>query len=136
MKDNERRAGTYMAVSSVKSTSEEARELITQRKKEIYEKVITGKTENSIALGGSSFTEKQWDRLIDYMDKSLENTKEEQKERFAKKKEEWEEQKEENKIEERMRLKEDLYEKELAESKRKAAKILEESTEIQQKETK
>lgn len=119
-----------MAVSSVKSVSEEAKELIAQRKKEILEKVKNGETEVSIAVGGSSFTETEWDKLISRIDKSLESTKEEQKERFAKMQEEWEEQKEENKIEDEKLLKEEIYEKEVMESKRKAARLLEESIEI------
>ena len=119
-----------MAVSSVKSVSEEAKELIAQRKKEIFEKVKNGETEASIALGGSSFTETEWDKLISRIDQSLESTKEEQKERFAKMKEEWEEQKEETKIEDEKQLKEELYETEVVESKRKAAKLLEENIEI------
>lgn len=119
-----------MAISSVKSVSEEARELIAQRKKEILEKVKNGETETSIAVGGSSFTETEWDKLINRIDESLECTKEEQKERFAKMKEDWEEQKEENEIEEEKLLKEELYEKEVIQSKRKAAKLLEENTEI------
>ena len=119
-----------MAVSSVKSVSEEAKELIAQRKKEILEKVKNGETEVSIAVGGSSFTETEWDKLISRIDKSLESTKEEQKERFAKMQEEWEEQKEENKIEDEKLLKEQIYEKEVMESKRKAARLLEESIEI------
>ena len=119
-----------MAVSSVKSVSEEAKELIAQRKKEILEKVKNGETEVSIAVGGSSFTETEWDKLISRIDKSLESTKEEQKERFAKMQEEWEEQKEENKIEDEKLLKEEIYEKEVMESKRKAARLLEVSIEI------
>lgn len=119
-----------MAVSSVKYVSEEAKELIAQRKKEILEKVKNGETEVSIAVGGSSFTETEWDKLISRIDKSLESTKEEQKERFAKMQEEWEEQKEENKIEDEKLLKEEIYEKEVMESKRKAARLLEESIEI------
>lgn len=119
-----------MSISSVKTTSEEAKELIAQRKKEILEKVKKGQTEESIPTGGGSFTEKEWDKLMERMDKSLENTKEEQKERFAKMKEEWEEQKEENKLEESKRLKEELFEKENAEAKRKAARILDERQDI------
>ena len=124
-----------MAVSSVKSVSEEAKELIAQRKKEILEKVKNGETEVSIAVGGSSFTETEWDKLISRIDKSLESTKEEQKERFAKMQEEWEEQKEENKIEDEKLLKEEIYEKEVMESKRKAARLLEESIEIKKNPT-
>lgn len=119
-----------MAVSSVKSVSEEAKELIAQRKKEILEKVKNGDTEASIAVGGSSFTETEWDKLISRIDQSLDSIKEEQKERFARRKEELEEQEEENEIIDEKQLKEDLYEKEVAESKRKAAKLLEENTKI------
>lgn len=118
-----------MSVCSVKSVNDEAKELIAQRKKEILEKVKNGETETSIAVGGSSFTESEWDKLISRIDTSLESIKEEQKERFAKMKEELEEQKEKTKIEDEKLLKEELYEKEVAESKRKAAKLLEENIE-------
>ena len=60
-----------MAISSVKSVSEEARELIAQRKKEILEKVKNGETETSIAVGGSSFTETEWDKLINRIDEII-----------------------------------------------------------------
>ena len=119
-----------MAISSVKSVSEEAKELIAQRKKEILEKIKNGETEVSIAVGGSSFTETEWDKLINRIDKSLESTKEEQKERFSKRKEELEEQEEENEIIDEKQLKEEFYEKEVVESKRKAARLLKENTEI------
>lgn len=113
-----------MAVGGV-DVREQAKEMIAERKAQILEKVKNGETEPSIAIGNSSFTEKEWDKLMNRIDKTLEDTKEEQKERFTKQKEEWEEQKEEKKLLEEQRLMDELFERENAEAKRKAAKFME-----------
>lgn len=47
-----------------------------------------GETEPSFQIGGQSFTEKEWNRLIDKIDKYIEQVRAEQAERVEKQKEE------------------------------------------------
>lgn len=105
--------------------STQAKELIAERKAQILDKVRKGETEVSIAIGNSSFTETEWDKLMARIDKTLELTKEEQKERFTKQKEELEEQKDVNDLLEEKSLAEELFELRTAESRRRVAKLLE-----------
>ena len=62
-------------------------ELISERKNEIYEKVKNGDTEVSFQIGGSSFTEKEWDKLLSEVDDITEEMREamceEHENRFA-----------------------------------------------------
>lgn len=61
---------------------------IRERMQEIFEKVKSGKTEPSIQIGAQSFTEKQWEKLMESFDDNedalkkflLEQTKQEQSE--------------------------------------------------------
>lgn len=62
-------------------------ELISEGKNEIYEKVKNGDTEESFQIGGSSFTEKEWDKLLaevdDITEEMREAMREEHEKRFA-----------------------------------------------------
>lgn len=51
-------------------------DIIRAWKEEILEKVRRGETEASFALGGSSFTTKQWDKLMNGVDKAIDDMKE------------------------------------------------------------
>lgn len=55
---------------------------------EMAEKLENGETEPSFQIGGQSFTEKEWNRLIDKIDKYIEQVRAEQAERVEKQKEE------------------------------------------------
>ena len=61
--------------------------ILSERKNEIYEKVKNGDTEESFQLGGSSFTEKEWDKLLAEVDDITEEMREamrdEHEKRFA-----------------------------------------------------
>ena len=61
--------------------------ILSERKNEIYEKVKNGDTEESFQIGGSSFTEKEWDKLLaevdDITEKMREAMREEHEKRFA-----------------------------------------------------
>ena len=62
--------------------------LIGERKREIYEKLKNGDTEQSFQIGGNSFTEKEWDKLIDEVDDIIDETREAMRERHKKRFEE------------------------------------------------
>lgn len=61
--------------------------ILSERKNEIYEKVKNGDTEESFQIGGSSFTEKEWDKLLaevdDITEEMWEAMREEHEKRFA-----------------------------------------------------
>ena len=61
--------------------------ILSERKNEIYEKVKNGDTEESFQTGGSSFTEKEWDKLLaevdDITEEMREAMREEHEKRFA-----------------------------------------------------
>ena len=61
--------------------------ILSERKNEIYEKVKNGDTEESFQIGGSSFTEKEWDKLLAEVDNITEEMREamrdEHEKRFA-----------------------------------------------------
>ena len=42
--------------------------ILSERKSESYEKLKNGDTEESFQIGGSSFTEKEWDKLLSKVD--------------------------------------------------------------------
>ncbi len=62
--------------------------ILSERKSEIYEKLKNGDTEESFQIGGSSFTEKEWDKLLsevdDITEEMREAMREEHQKRFAK----------------------------------------------------
>lgn len=54
---------------------------IGEKKKEIEQKLENGETEPTFSIGASSFTAKEWDKLIDKVDKNLEAVRKEQEQR-------------------------------------------------------
>ena len=65
----------------------EYQKLISEKKNEIYEKLKNGDTEESFQIGGNSFTEKEWDKLLaevdDITDEMRKAMREEYEKRFA-----------------------------------------------------
>ena len=57
---------------------------INERKKEMQNRMKSGKQEGSVATGGNSFTEDEWKKIIQKMDEYLTEVKQEQQERFEK----------------------------------------------------
>jgi len=106
-----------MAVGEI-GVWEQAAGLIAERKAQILDKVRKGETEVSVRIGAGSYTESEWDKLMKKIDRSLEITKEEQKERLDRKKEEAEEKKEENR-----RVMQVFYEKGAVETRIRAEKL-------------
>lgn len=62
--------------------------IISDRKNEIYEKVKNGDTEETFQIGGSSFTEKEWDKLLSEVDDIMEDVREAMREEHQKRVEE------------------------------------------------
>ncbi len=63
-------------------------DMLKQKMEEIVEKVKNGDTEQTFQIGGQSFTEKEWDKLIKRVDKAIEGMKDETEETGDKKEEE------------------------------------------------
>ena len=53
---------------------------IRDRKNEIVEKLKNGETEESFAIGGASFTNSEWEKLLKKVDKNIEAVKKQQEE--------------------------------------------------------
>lgn len=62
-----------------------------QYRDEMITKIKKGATEESIAMGGSSFTRTEWEKTLESIDKQIEEGKKEQKQRLEKQKEDAEE---------------------------------------------
>lgn len=58
--------------------------LLQEKCEEILEKLRTGETEVSYPIGGQSFTEREWDRLMEKFDDIQENVRQKMAERFRK----------------------------------------------------
>ena len=54
---------------------------ITEKKNEIEKKLQNGETEPTFTIGARSYTAKEWDKLIDKVDKNLEAVRKEQEQR-------------------------------------------------------
>lgn len=59
-----------------------------QYQEELINKMKKGETQESIALGGESYTQSEWRKVMEGVDKQIADVKEEQKERFEKQKRE------------------------------------------------
>ena len=72
---------------SVRDSNMDYQRIISERRNEIYEKLKNGDTEESFQIGGSSFTEKEWDKLLsevdDITEEMREAMREEHQKRFA-----------------------------------------------------
>jgi len=72
---------------SAKDSNMDYQRIISERRNEIYEKLKNGDTEESFQIGGSSFTEKEWDKLLsevdDITEEMREAMREEHQKRFA-----------------------------------------------------
>ncbi|MBQ8246231.1 MAG: hypothetical protein IJZ42_03795 [Lachnospiraceae bacterium] len=62
--------------------------IISDRKNEIYEKVKNGDTEETFQIGGSSFTQKEWDKLLSEVDDIMKEMREAMREEHQKRVEE------------------------------------------------
>ena len=73
--------------SSLTDSNMDYQRIISERKNEIYEKLKNGDTEQSFQIGGNSFTEKEWDKLLaevdDITEEMREAMREEHQKRFA-----------------------------------------------------
>lgn len=71
-----------MEVSKIADMSrQELMACITEKKNEIEKKLQNGETEPIFTIGARSYTAKEWDKLIDKVDKNLEAVRKEQEQR-------------------------------------------------------
>jgi hypothetical protein len=71
-----------MEVSKIADMSrQELMACITEKKNEIEKKLQNGETEPTFTIGARSYTAKEWDKLIDKVDKNLEAVRKEQEQR-------------------------------------------------------
>lgn len=70
-------------IYSVGTTRQEAIGLMQVRRSQILEKLQNGETEDAIVTGGNAFTETVWNKMLENVDKYLDQVKEDQKIRFA-----------------------------------------------------
>lgn len=62
-------------------TRQELMECISNRKSEIAEKIKNGETEPTFSIGSATFTVKEWNKLLDKVDKNNEEVRLEQERR-------------------------------------------------------
>ncbi|MDE6364666.1 MAG: hypothetical protein K2L86_10495 [Lachnospiraceae bacterium] len=71
-----------MEVSKIAGMSrQELMACISEKKNEIEKKLQNGETEPTFSIGAGSYTVKEWDKLIDKVDKNLEAVRKEQEQR-------------------------------------------------------
>ncbi|MDE7184423.1 MAG: hypothetical protein K2O40_08110 [Lachnospiraceae bacterium] len=71
-----------MEVSKIAGMSrQELMACISEKKNEIEKKLQNGETETTFSIGAGSYTVKEWDKLIDKVDKNLEAVRKEQEQR-------------------------------------------------------
>ena len=85
--DNRKRGFMVEDQDSFANGTMDYRRIISERRNEIYEKLKNGDTEESFQIGGNSFTEKEWDKLLaevdDITEEMREAMREEHEKRFA-----------------------------------------------------
>jgi len=70
-----------MGVNNAGTVTSSAADIIRQKKEEILNKIKSGETEEKIQIGGSAFSQKEWDKLLSKVDDSLNSYKEAEKEK-------------------------------------------------------
>ena len=78
----DRYTGNTSVGNSSQGKSTDYMELIADYKKEIFDKVKNNETEEEIPTGGASYTQSKWRKLMESVDRQIEDTKEQQEERF------------------------------------------------------
>ena len=78
--------GSYNYTYSIQSSPQKAdfRKIFEEEKAEFYEKYKNGEAKPSYQIGGSSFTEEDWDKLIEGVDELTEEMREIIREEYMK----------------------------------------------------
>ncbi|MBQ8547162.1 MAG: hypothetical protein IJ427_01595 [Lachnospiraceae bacterium] len=84
--------GTASAATGTDKTAE-CMAFLREKSEEILEKLRNGETEVSYPIGGESYTEKEWDKLMEKFDDIQEDVRRKMEERFRKMEEKEEEKK-------------------------------------------
>lgn len=80
----DRYTGNTSVGNSSQGKSTDYMELIADYKKEIFDKVKNNETEEEIPTGGASYTQSKWRKLMESVDRQIEDTKEQQEKAEAK----------------------------------------------------
>ncbi|MCR5609027.1 MAG: hypothetical protein K6G26_08190 [Lachnospiraceae bacterium] len=87
--DDIKNRGNYVRNKTVTNNSDtDYMKIISDKKNEIYKKLKNGDTEQSFQIGGSTFTEREWNKLILKVDKTTEAMREAMREEHQKRLEE------------------------------------------------
>ena len=82
--DNLKKWSVVSYSSMAESKNTDYQKILRERRNEIYEKLKNGDTEESFQIGGSSFTEKEWDKLLSEVDDITEEMREAMREEYRK----------------------------------------------------
>ena len=82
--DNLKKWSVASYASGEETKTDDYWKIISDRKNEIYEKVKNGDTEETFQIGGSSFTEKEWDKLLSEVDDIMDEIREAMREEHQK----------------------------------------------------
>ena len=82
--DNLKKWSVVSYSSMAESKNTDYQKILRERRNEIYEKLKNGNTEESFQIGGSSFTEKEWDKLLSEVDDITEEMREAMREEYRK----------------------------------------------------
>ena len=58
----------------------DAREVMRRKMQEMYDRVESGETEQSFKIGGKSYTQDEWDKMLSKVDRAIHEIKEENRE--------------------------------------------------------
>ena len=81
---SDKRFDDYIEAKTESYPDMDYQKLLSEKRYEIYEKLKKGDTEPSYQIGGSSFTEKEWDKLLDEVDDITEEMREAMREEHQK----------------------------------------------------
>jgi hypothetical protein len=77
---DEPQKGDNMVQDITKMSKSDLMNCISERKNEIIDKLKNGDTEESFQIGGASYTQTEWDKLLSKVDANIDEIKEEQEE--------------------------------------------------------
>lgn len=70
--------GTGSLGASGAEETKDYKKLLEEKRNELWSKIMNGETETTYQIGGQSFTEKEWERLLKRIDKEIETEEQEE----------------------------------------------------------
>lgn len=81
-----KQTSSALPVTNQTDSKSDYSKILVNHAEQIKEKIRNGETEPTYQIGGQSFTEKEWKKLVEKVDRSIEKIQAEQSERFEKQK--------------------------------------------------